>query len=165
MPKGSLSRHLNAPVARASSSTEFFPLDQTRSTTRLRKLVRPIAHGVEISLKKDENLQGGLANLNGVILLADGKPYEVHAIPGAVPLFSELWAHRFGRLGNLLRIALLAFAGGVVLNLMPCVFPVLFIKGLSLLGSSGEARSRLRAHGAAMPSASWFRSGRWWRFC
>jgi thiol:disulfide interchange protein DsbD len=31
---------------------------------------------------------------------------------------------------------------------MPCVFPVLFIKGLSLVQSSGEERKRLRAHGA-----------------
>ena len=30
---------------------------------------------------------------------------------------------------------------------MPCVFPVLFIKGLALVQSSGEERSRMRAHG------------------
>jgi thiol:disulfide interchange protein len=37
--------------------------------------------------------------------------------------------------------------GGIILNLMPCVFPVLFLKGLALLQSSGEERSRLRSHG------------------
>ncbi len=30
---------------------------------------------------------------------------------------------------------------------MPCVFPVLFLKGLALVQSSGEERSRLRSHG------------------
>ena len=30
---------------------------------------------------------------------------------------------------------------------MPCVFPVLFLKGLALVQSSGEARSRMRLHG------------------
>ena len=35
----------------------------------------------------------------------------------------------------------------IILNLMPCVFPVLFLKGLALVNSSGEERSRLRAHG------------------
>jgi thiol:disulfide interchange protein DsbD len=30
---------------------------------------------------------------------------------------------------------------------MPCVFPVLFLKGLSLVNSSGEERGRQRAHG------------------
>jgi len=42
----------------------------------------------------------------------------------------------------------LAFLGGLILNLMPCVFPVLFIKGLALVQSSGHERKRLRAHGA-----------------
>jgi len=41
----------------------------------------------------------------------------------------------------------LAFLGGIILNLMPCVFPVLFLKGLALVQSSGEERSRLRSHG------------------
>jgi thiol:disulfide interchange protein len=48
---------------------------------------------------------------------------------------------------GLLRVTLLAFAGGVILNLMPCVFPVLFIKGLSLVQSSREERHKLRLHG------------------
>jgi thiol:disulfide interchange protein len=42
----------------------------------------------------------------------------------------------------------LAFLGGLILNLMPCVFPVLFLKGLGLVQSSSEERSRLRLHGA-----------------
>ena len=42
----------------------------------------------------------------------------------------------------------LAFLGGLILNLMPCVFPVLFIKGLALVQSSGHERNRIRGHGA-----------------
>jgi thiol:disulfide interchange protein len=41
----------------------------------------------------------------------------------------------------------LAFLGGLILNLMPCVFPVLFLKGLGLVQSSSEERKRLRLHG------------------
>jgi thiol:disulfide interchange protein DsbD len=41
----------------------------------------------------------------------------------------------------------LAFLGGIILNLMPCVFPVLFLKGLSLVQSHGEERKHMRAHG------------------
>jgi thiol:disulfide interchange protein DsbD len=53
----------------------------------------------------------------------------------------------------LLRASGLAFLGGLLLNLMPCVFPVLFLKGLSLarsgqrLQSSPHERSELRRHG------------------
>jgi DsbC/DsbD-like thiol-disulfide interchange protein len=41
----------------------------------------------------------------------------------------------------------LAFLGGLLLNLMPCVFPVLFLKGLALVRSGNEERDRLRVHG------------------
>lgn len=43
----------------------------------------------------------------------------------------------------------LAFLGGVVLNLMPCVFPVLSIKALSLLQHPERSRSQRFAHGSA----------------
>jgi len=48
---------------------------------------------------------------------------------------------------GLLRAAALAFLGGLLLNLMPCVFPVLFLKGLALINSGNEERGRLRVHG------------------
>ncbi|MGA8741560.1 MAG: thioredoxin family protein [Terracidiphilus sp.] len=48
---------------------------------------------------------------------------------------------------GLLRAVALAFLGGLLLNLMPCVFPVLFIKGLSLVQSGNEERHKLRTHG------------------
>jgi thiol:disulfide interchange protein len=47
----------------------------------------------------------------------------------------------------LLRAVALAFLGGLLLNLMPCVFPVLFLKGLALVNSGNEERERLRVHG------------------
>lgn len=45
-------------------------------------------------------------------------------------------------------ILLLAVLGGSILNLMPCVFPVLSIKALSL-ASAGESPRHLRLHGWA----------------
>jgi thiol:disulfide interchange protein DsbD len=48
---------------------------------------------------------------------------------------------------GLTKVIGLAFLGGIILNLMPCVFPVLFLKGLALVNSGGEERHRLRAHG------------------
>jgi len=48
---------------------------------------------------------------------------------------------------GLFRATGLAFLGGLLLNLMPCVFPVLFLKGLSLVNSGNEERPKLRTHG------------------
>jgi len=43
----------------------------------------------------------------------------------------------------------LAILGGLVLNLMPCVFPVLAIKIVSFVNQAGESPHRIRLHGAA----------------
>ena len=43
----------------------------------------------------------------------------------------------------------LAFLGGLILNLMPCVFPVLGIKILGFVQQAGADRSKVRAHGLA----------------
>jgi len=42
-----------------------------------------------------------------------------------------------------------AFIGGLILNLMPCVFPVLSLKLMALVQHRGETRARLRGHGLA----------------
>lgn len=47
---------------------------------------------------------------------------------------------------GLLAALLFAFVGGLVLNLMPCVFPVLSIKAMGALGSVDD-RAELRRHG------------------
>ena len=51
--------------------------------------------------------------------------------------------------GEIFRFILLAFAGGVVLNLMPCVFPVLAFKALGLLGRLGQHRDAARREALA----------------
>lgn len=43
----------------------------------------------------------------------------------------------------------LAFIGGLILNVMPCVLPVLSIKVFSLLNHSGQSRGHALAHGIA----------------
>lgn len=53
---------------------------------------------------------------------------------------------------GLLAAILLAFAGGLILNLMPCVLPVLSIKAVGLL-ESGESRTQARRH------ALWYTAG------
>src|SRR3546814_14403208 len=50
--------------------------------------------------------------------------------------------------GDVLRIALVgALLGGLLLNLMPCVFPILSLKALSLAKSGGDPRAA-RVEGA-----------------
>ncbi|ORC34503.1 hypothetical protein B4O97_12750 [Marispirochaeta aestuarii] len=51
-----------------------------------------------------------------------------------------------GAFGGILFYLLLAFIGGLLLNVMPCVLPVLSIKALGLLRQSDENRRKIRNH-------------------
>jgi len=126
------------------TTAEFFPLDQSQIVNAAPQPVRGVNNGIVISLKKDENFRTQLAQLNGVLLLGDGSAYEIHAPPGPLPAGAP--GTDEGAL-RLLRFVSLAFLGGMILNLMPCVFPVLFIKGLALVDSSRHHPKRVRAHG------------------
>lgn len=50
---------------------------------------------------------------------------------------------------TLLLALIFAFIGGLILNLMPCVFPVLGIKIMGFVNQSGEDSGRIRKHGLA----------------
>ncbi len=54
-----------------------------------------------------------------------------------------------GNASGLLATLSLAFIGGLILNLMPCVFPVLGIKILGFVNQAGEDRRQVSLHGLA----------------
>jgi len=103
------------------------------------------------------------ARVPGLLSVAgpDGHPqgYLVNAVPASAANLSSitaLAASAGGASGSsdsggpgLLMVIVLALAGGLILNLMPCVFPVLSLKVLSFASNSGAAHSQQRLHGLA----------------
>ncbi|MBV8978252.1 MAG: thioredoxin family protein [Alphaproteobacteria bacterium] len=95
-------------------------------------------NGLMLRLAKAKNFPGGA--LDGVLELtsADGsqQALEVHAPAGAVPAIASTQTESMS-----LALALLfAFIGGLILNLMPCVLPVLAMKALALASHGGGGR-------------------------
>jgi DsbC/DsbD-like thiol-disulfide interchange protein/cytochrome c biogenesis protein CcdA len=78
------------------------------------------------------------AQFAGVLAGNDGRGLEFRAVRGAVPSGGA----PVGDVGwNAVLWAVLgALAGGILLNLMPCVFPILALKALHLSRAGGEAR-------------------------
>lgn len=81
------------------------------------------------------------AALSGVIDIGEGQGLRFEATPGDVPTGGK----EIGGLGiEAVLLAMLgAFAGGLFLNLMPCVFPILAMKAMHLAkagGDEGEAK-------------------------
>ena len=140
-PKGF---RLSVETSQRELSATFFPEDQDILDNPSPQKFTPTAKGLILDLKKDANLTANPAQLKGVLELSGGRAYEIVALPGVVAAQapSLFWA-------LLLRTSGLAFLGGLLLNLMPCVFPVLFLKGLALVHTGHRELHRLRAHGLA----------------
>ncbi len=114
--------------------------------------VEPLPDGIRVVLKRAPDDPTLPQTLHGLVKFSDSEAYEltVPVKPGAVTPVQAASRTKaaasssditlFGELG-------LAFLGGLVLNLMPCVFPVLFLKGLGLVHSSTEEKRRQRMHG------------------
>jgi DsbC/DsbD-like thiol-disulfide interchange protein/cytochrome c biogenesis protein CcdA len=74
----------------------------------------------------------------GVLALGDGSGFEFHAVAGSVPEGGTAIGERGA---NALPWAVLgAFVGGILLNLMPCVFPILGLKALHISRAGEGAR-------------------------
>src|SRR5206468_4692540 len=89
------------------------------------------------------------AQFDGVVGYGDGRGLQFHAVAGAVPAGGDA----LGAPGwRAMLVALLgAIAGGILLNLMPCVFPILALKALHLSrvgGEAGHARADALAYAA-----------------
>ena len=138
---------LAVTTGRRESQAQFFPSDQTVVDNPAPQKLTPTAQGLVLVLKKDANIGANPTHLNGVIELSGGRVYYIAADSGAVAAPGGEATSAGLSLLALSRIAALAFLGGLLLNLMPCVFPVLFLKGLALVNSGTEQRHTLRAHG------------------
>jgi thiol:disulfide interchange protein len=91
---------------------------------------------------------GAPASLEGVLKLGPGQGLSVRASPGEVgpagaPVESA--ASQGGRGYGAILLALAgALLGGLLLNIMPCVFPILSLKALSLARAGGDERAARR---------------------
>lgn len=88
--------------------------------------------------------------VSGILSLGDGNGVEFAAASGSVPAngIPLKPGGGAGATGPLWLLLLGAVAGGLLLNVMPCVFPILSLKALSL-ARAGESDAKARAEGIA----------------
>ncbi|MDN3919063.1 protein-disulfide reductase DsbD family protein [Roseateles violae] len=89
--------------------------------------------------------------LAGVLVLQEGAngPRQAYRVEAALSAGPPAPAPVDGEAPGLAMAIALALAGGLVLNLMPCVLPVLSIKALSLLKYAQGSAATTRRHGLA----------------
>jgi len=145
---------------------EFYPLDADQIVNAAPQIVEATSDGLRLHVQVAPELRNLPARLHGVLKIPGQDAFEVDSgvLPGKSPLPANTSSGDAGTLTVVGAIGF-AFCGGLILNLMPCVFPVLFLKGLALVQSSREERSRMRAHGMMYALASSYRSGSLWLCC
>lgn len=116
-----------------------------------------ITHGQPRRMLTDlEQIPGLLAvqkadgSVQGYVVNADAADVQGLAAIAAVAAEQQGSSGAFtGGSQNIFLILLSALTGGLILNLMPCVFPVLSIKVLNLTSKTGAGPAQYRAHGLA----------------
>jgi thiol:disulfide interchange protein DsbD len=129
----------------------FFPeADDLVAPTAPQRFVR---RGEAIRLSAPALKDEKPAPLNGVLLVTAGGEEARYAIAAAAdpaieiaPLAEGSRAAAPPPAGSLPGLLLAAFIGGAILNLMPCVFPILFVKAAAIAAAGAEPR-QMRRHG------------------
>jgi thiol:disulfide interchange protein len=131
-----------------SGSIDFFPLEsQLIKGTTPPKVEKGKGEEFTLWMEKAEPFSATAREFSGLLVGGKGSAQKVFAVnlplpavkPAAAPLASEdssVWL-----------AILFAFLGGVLLNLMPCVFPVLGIKVMSLVNQGKGDKWHARKHG------------------
>jgi thiol:disulfide interchange protein DsbD len=136
----------------AVRSAFFFPSAETLVRHAAPQQLTVTRDGLVLHLERSALSTAAPADAGGVLVVEEAigtttakQAFELANVAvgqGAAP-------HAAASLAAVLQAALLALIGGVILNLMPCVFPVLSIKVLALVEQAGGSRTEVRRHGLA----------------
>ena len=115
-----------------------------------------------LALQQSSYASSPADSLQGVLVAPEGQSWDADGtvramkvdvavdsvLTGVAANLSEAQNAGGGSSLSLAWALLFAFAGGMLLNLMPCVFPVLSVKILGFAEQSGEDPGAMRRHGA-----------------
>jgi thiol:disulfide interchange protein/DsbC/DsbD-like thiol-disulfide interchange protein len=156
--------HLGLPVAKDARirSVEFFPYEQDVINNPAPQLFSITESGLKLTLTSGFEFDSETSDLSGVLVLredvGDGVTSAFEMVigqPGSAlgadekgaPIATDGATEEDGM--SMVAALFFAFLGGVILNLMPCVFPVLSIKILSLIESVHDEGESIKMHGIA----------------
>jgi thiol:disulfide interchange protein len=141
--------HIAMGDAQKLHDVMFFPADRDVIDNDAPQTPEAGPEGLTLTLRRD-GTRPPPAALNGLLSFRDSAAASdtgPQAITISTPI-EHLTANSLGQFGFVWALVL-AFAGGILLNLMPCVLPVLSIKAFSLAQHAQSAAREVRAQGVA----------------
>lgn len=151
--QGELTLHIPLSTQQSAQVKDiwFYPYDWGRIQQSAAQQRIQVADGIELKIKTGEAPLSIGDSLTGVLVIsensADGvaqtitRGFEVNSVVQAQVGDATTAPISF--------VSALVFAliGGIILNLMPCVFPVLSIKALSLVSHANQSATQVRMQG------------------
>lgn len=151
-----LTVHMSGAEMGVVARAHFFPLSEGVTRYAAEQRLSATDQGLTLTLDRQAGAQS-VTDGRGILVLTykDGSVQEVDlnasvlapapvaasdagAAPGLAAEPVPLW-----------QAAIFAFLGGIILNLMPCVFPVLSLKAFSIARSGGANQAETRREGLA----------------
>jgi thiol:disulfide interchange protein len=148
---GSIEIAVPFPASAPIKQPYFFPLDDGLFVYSKPQSARRV--GDWLVIKAGVNARTHAASdaaVTGVLRFEDGQGIIVKALPGAVPTggvavadvaLSEPNVDGNSTQGGIWGLLGFAILGGLILNLMPCVFPILGLKALALAKAGGDEKT------------------------
>lgn len=115
----------------------YFYIDQSDTVLHasMQKLVKEQNNWLlVIPLNKDID---SLKSIQGILSI-NNKPFIINTSLSSADSSSQSL--------SVFSAILFAFIGGLILNLMPCVFPIISLKVLSFISMGGESKNKIRTH-------------------
>jgi thiol:disulfide interchange protein DsbD len=145
-PDGTLTLSGDGLSSAGITEAAFFPTATGVIVNAAPQVLTRGDHALSLALKPGDAFDPHAA-LSGIVVLKDRSGQQsavaIAATPGAAPPAAT----------GLAEALLFAFLGGLILNLMPCVFPVLAMKAMAIVRLSGNERRHVRIH------ALWYAAG------
>ncbi|HMP89842.1 MAG TPA: protein-disulfide reductase DsbD family protein [Kiritimatiellia bacterium] len=141
-------------AARIIEKIELFPIDKDVIASSAEQILEKVTDGYRLSIARENTLNLLPETFNAVLVATPtlSRDANIPSIQINVPFSAGRMASEFSsfveqpQLG-LLTISLFAFIGGLILNLMPCVFPVISLKILGFVQQAGENPKKVWHHG------------------
>ena len=139
------------PLFDGATALTWFPIDEDVVAYAADQALEVAAQTLVLRQAQNEYFQQAPEQLGGVLVVKTAdrmQAYQFSASPGVVGALAPGVAPTLAMVSTG-SVMLAALAGGLILNLMPCVFPVLSIKALSLARSAHGERRKRQLHGLA----------------
>jgi thiol:disulfide interchange protein len=146
---GKILLHVAAGDASRLRELMFFPADADVIDGGAAQTVTAESDGLTLALVRDKTKPPPTL-LKGLLVFHDSAA-QAEAEPTAIAISTPLGPISPNATGSIAFVwaAVLAFAGGILLNLMPCVLPILSVKAFSLVQHAQAAPREVRLQGVA----------------